>query len=71
MTPKTATPAAMAGQPGQDRTEYLKNTTAWCLRQAVKIALPWIAAIVTHTKFTTRKSLFLDKLMVLSEGGQR
>jgi hypothetical protein len=69
MTPKKATPAAMAGQPGQDGIGCLESTTAWCLRQAAKFALPWIAAIVTHTKFTARKSLFLDRLMVLAGGG--
>jgi hypothetical protein len=58
------------GEPGQKSvTINQKNTTAWCSRQLVKIALSYIAAIITSTKFTARKSLFLDKLMVLAEGG--
>jgi hypothetical protein len=69
MTPKKATPAAMAGQPGQDGIGCLESTTAWCLRQAVKIALPYIATVVTSTRFTARKSCFLDQLLVMAEGG--
>jgi hypothetical protein len=73
MDAKKGTPEAVRGksgdQPGQGKTDYLKDTTAWCLRQLVKIALPYIAAIVTSTRFTARKSLFLDRLMVLAEGG--
>jgi hypothetical protein len=59
----------VGSEPGQGKTDYLNDTTAWCFRQLVKIALPWIAAIITSTRFTARKSLFLDKLMVLAEGG--
>jgi hypothetical protein len=73
MAAKTITPAATWGKggskPGRNQTDYLKYTTAWCLRQLVKIALPYIAAIITSTRFTARKSCFLDRLLMLAEGG--
>jgi hypothetical protein len=68
MMPKK-NPGGWQAGPGQDRTDYLKNTTAWCLRQAVKITLPYIACAITSTRFTARKSCFLDRLMVMAEGG--
>jgi hypothetical protein len=68
MTKKEHPDGWQAG-PGQKMVDCLKNTTAWCLRQAVKIALPWIAAVITSTRFTARKSCFLDRLLVMAEGG--
>lgn len=73
MTAKKQTPGAVRGKdddrPGQDGTENIKDITAWCFRQLVKVALPYIAAIVTSTRFTARKSLFLDRLIIMAEGG--
>ncbi|MCF8077153.1 MAG: hypothetical protein K9K63_06090 [Desulfotignum sp.] len=73
MDAKKNTPAATWGkwgsEPGQGKTDYLKDTTAWCLRQLVKIALPWIAGVITSTRFTARKSCFLDRLIIMAEGG--
>jgi hypothetical protein len=74
MTAKKQTPGAVRGKdddrPGQDGTDYLRDTTACHLRQLVKIALPYISAIVTSTRYTDRKSRFLDRLLVLAEGGR-
>ncbi len=61
-------PSGLAAAPGQEVVDCLKNTTAWLSRQAVKIALPYIAAIITKTRFTARKSCFLDRLLVMAEG---
>jgi len=73
MDAQKITPGAVRGKdddrPGQDGTEYSKDTTAWCRRQLVKVALPYIAAIVTSTRFTARKSCFLDRLIIMAEGG--
>ena len=73
MDAQKITPGAVRGKdddrPGQDGTEYSKDTTAWCLRQLVKIALPYIAGVITSTRFTARKSCFLDRLIVMAEGG--
>jgi hypothetical protein len=73
MDAKKGTPEAVRGksgdQPGRGKTDYLIDTTAWCFRQLVKFALPYIAAIITSTRYSDRKSLFLDRLMVLAEGG--
>jgi hypothetical protein len=73
MDAKKGTPEAVRGksgdQPGQGKTDYLKDTTAWCLRQFLKIALPWVAVIVISTRYTNRKSLFLDRLIIIAEGG--
>jgi hypothetical protein len=60
-------PGGWQAAPGQKR--YLESNTVWCFRQLVKIALPYIAAIITSTRYSDRKSLFLDRLMVLAEGG--
>jgi hypothetical protein len=54
---------------GRGTMDCFKDTTAWCKRQLVKIALPWIAAIITSTRYTDRKSRFLDRLLVMAEGG--
>jgi hypothetical protein len=73
MTQKTATRPTErgSGEPGQESvTVNFKNTTARCLRQLVKVALPYIAAIITSTRFTARKSLFLDRLIIMAEGGR-
>jgi hypothetical protein len=72
MTAKTTTPATVGvDDRGQESVTFNQNsTTAWHLRQLVKIALPWIAAIVTSTRYTDRKSRFLDRLLVLAEGGR-
>ncbi|WP_289019570.1 hypothetical protein [Desulfobacter postgatei] len=73
MTPKTDTRRAEGnGAPGQESVTVNGNsTTAWCSRQLVKIAPPWIAAIITSTHFTARKSLFLDRLIIMAGGGRR
>ena len=62
-------PSGLAAAPGREVVDCLKNTTKWCLRQLVKITLPYIATVVISTKFTARKSCFLDRLIVLAEGG--
>ena len=54
---------------GRDKMDCSKDITTVCMRQLVKIALPWIAAIITNTRFTARKSRFLDRLLVMAEGG--
>ena len=72
MAAKTAARRAegKGGEPGQKSvTVNQNNTTAWFLRQFLKIALPWIAAAITSTRFTDRKSRFLDRLIVLAERG--
>lgn len=75
MTAKRITPAATwdkgGSEPGRESVSFNRNNTiAWLCRQLVKIALPWIAAVITSTRFTARKSLFLDRLLVLAEGGR-
>jgi hypothetical protein len=73
MTQETATRTTKGKSdgPGQESiTVYKNNTTAWCRRQLVKVALPYIAAIVTSTRFTARKSCFLDRLIIMAEGGE-
>jgi hypothetical protein len=71
MTAKTTAPATVGvGDQGQESVSFNRNdTTAWCLRQLVKVALPYIAAIITSTWFTARKSCFLDRLIIMAEGG--
>jgi hypothetical protein len=74
MTAKRSTPAATWGkggsEPGRESvTVNQNNITARYSRQLVKTALPYIAAIVTSTRFTARKSCFLDRLLVMAEGG--
>lgn len=74
MAAKTAARRAegKGGEPGQKSVTFNQNiTTARRFRQFVKIALPWIATVITSIGFNGRKSLFLDKLMVLVEGGRR
>jgi hypothetical protein len=55
--------------PGHEKNQLTKSTTMWLFRQAVKITLPYIAAIITSTRYTARKSCFLDRLIVMAEGG--
>ena len=67
--PENKKPGADTPGKGRELRECLKDTTAWCFRQLVKIALPWIAGVITSTRFTARKSCFLDQLLVMAEGG--
>jgi hypothetical protein len=60
---------AAHGQENRADNSYGKYTTAWLYRQAAKITLPYIAGAITSTKFTARKSLFLDRLTIMAEGG--
>lgn len=71
MTPKTATRATLReDNPGQNPVTDNKNsTTLWLSRQVIKTTLPYIAAIITSTRFTARKSLLLDRLLTTAEGG--
>jgi hypothetical protein len=61
-----------AGTPGGDDISFvcanIHRSGDSC--QVLKIALPYIAFIITSTRYTDRKSRFLDMLLVLSEGGR-
>ena len=55
---------------GQDKMDCFENTTLWCMRQLVKFALPWIAAIIIPFCSPSGKpGRFIDRLSVLAEGG--
>ncbi len=66
---KILRPAAVAARPGRRKKIHTKSTTEWLCRQVIKTTLPWIAAILTSTRYTNRKSRFLDRLLVRMEGG--
>jgi len=67
--PEKAMPAAGDEAAHGRKNQLSKDTTMWLFRQAVKITLPYIAAIITSTRYTARKSCFLDRLIVMAEGG--
>jgi hypothetical protein len=54
--------------PGQ-KNQLSQSTIKRYIRQLVSAALPYIAAIITSTRYTARKSCFLDRLIVMAEGG--
>ncbi len=72
MARKAMTPATVGvddqGQEGVTTNQY--NTKAWCFRQLVKFALPWIAAAVTAFCSPSGKAgRSLDRLLIFVEGG--
>jgi hypothetical protein len=69
MIPTKRKPGGWQAGTGQDKTDCFKDTTMWCNRQFLKFTLPYIAAIITSTRYTARKSCFLDRLIIMAEGG--